>query len=250
MKKIALITGSSSGIGWAIAEELAASYSLIITGRRKERLTKLKDKLQPLTEVFELTFDVGDNQQVVNAMNSLPDEWRKIDILINNAGNAHGLSPIHEGDLNDWDAMIDSNLKGLLYVSRAITPLMVERKSGHIVNIGSIAGKEVYQNGNVYCASKFGVEAITSGMRLDLNPYNIRVSSVNPGLVNTEFSNVRFKGDQDRADNVYRGMKPLSARDVAEIVKFIVDRPAHVVMSDVTVLATAQASATIVNRDE
>ena len=250
MKKIAFISGSSSGIGWAIAEELASSYSLIITGRRPGRLAALKKKLQPITEVFELSFDVRDNEQVINALDSLPDEWKNIDVLVNNAGNAHGLGPIHQGDLGDWDAMIDSNLKGLLYVSRAITPGMVERKSGHIVNISSIAGKEVYANGNVYCASKFGVDAVTSGMRMDLNPYNIKVSSVNPGLVNTEFSNVRFKGDQDRADNVYRGMQPLTAKDIAEIVKFVVDRPAHVVMSDVTVLPTAQACASIVNRSE
>ena len=250
MKKIALITGATSGIGMAIAQELAENFSLIICGRRQERLDQLKQTIESITDVVNLCFDVRSNDQIVSAINSLPAEWKTIDILINNAGNAHGLSPIHEGSLEDWDAMIDSNLKGLLYVTRAISPGMVERKSGQIINISSIAGKEVYANGNVYCASKYGVDAATQGMRIDLNPYNIRVTSINPGLVNTEFSSVRFKGDQEKADKVYAGMKPLVAKDIAEIVRFVVERPAHVVLTDVTVLPTAQATATTVNRKE
>lgn len=249
MKKIALITGASSGIGEAIARELASSYSLIICGRRLEKLEALQKELSN-AEVHVLQFDVSKNEEVEAAINSLPDEWKEIEILVNNAGNAHGLSPIHEGNIEDWDAMIDSNLKGLLYVSRAVTPDMVKRKSGHIINISSIAGKEVYENGNVYCASKFGVDAATQGMRLDLNPYNIKVTCVSPGLVKTEFSNVRFKGNEEKAQNVYKGLDPLMAKDIAEVVKFAVDRPANVALTDITVLASAQASAKVVNRKE
>jgi len=247
MKKIALITGASSGIGEAIARELASSCSLIICGRRLEKLEALQKELSN-TEVQILQFDVSKNEEVKVAINSLPDEWKEIEILVNNAGNAHGLSPIHEGNTDDWDAMIDSNLKGLLYVSRAVTAGMVERKTGHIVNISSIAGKEVYENGNVYCASKFGVDAATQGMRLDLNPYNIKVTSVNPGLVKTEFSNVRFKGNEEKVQNVYKGLDPLTAKDIAEVVKFALDRPSNVALTDITVLASAQASAKTVNR--
>ena len=247
MKKIALITGASSGIGDAIARELASSYSLIICGRRLEKLEALQKEFLN-TEVHILQFDVSKNEEVKAAIDSLPNEWKTIEVLVNNAGNAHGLSPIHEGDIADWDAMIDSNLKGLLYVTRAITPGMVKRKSGHIINISSTAGKQVYADGNVYCASKFGVGAATDGMRLDLNPYNIKVTCINPGMVETEFSKVRFKGDVARADNVYAGLNPLVARDIAEVVKFTVDRPAHVVLSDITVMPTAQASPTTVNR--
>tara|TARA_R110000868_G_scaffold334677_2_gene595384 strand:- start:1303 stop:2073 length:771 start_codon:yes stop_codon:yes gene_type:complete len=248
MKKIALVTGATSGIGEAIARELADNYALIICGRRQEKLDGLKSELEKKTEVISLQFDVRNNAEVNAAISSLPIAWTEIDILINNAGNAHGLGPIHEGNVEDWDAMIDSNLKGLLYVSRVITPGMVERKSGHIVNISSIAGKEVYENGNVYCASKFGVDAATQGMRLDLNPYNIKVTCVNPGLVKTGFSNVRFKGDEEKAESVYKGLDPLIAKDIAEVVKFALDRPANVALTDITVLAAAQASAKTVNR--
>lgn len=249
MKKIALITGASSGIGEAIARELASSCSLIICGRRVEKLEALKTELSN-TEVQILQFDVSKNEEVKAAINSLPDEWKEIEVLVNNAGNAHGLNPIHEGDIADWDAMIDSNLKGLLYVTRAVTPGMVKRQSGHVINISSTAGKQVYASGNVYCASKFGVGAATDGMRLDLNPYNIKVTCINPGMVETEFSKVRFKGDDERASNVYAGLDPLVAKDIAEVVKFTVGRPAHVVLSDITVMPTAQASPTIVNRKE
>ncbi len=248
MKKIAFITGATSGIGEATARILAQHYYLIIHGRRKYRLEKLKEELSVETDVQTLSFDVRDRQAVFAAVKSLPDVWQAIDLLINNAGNAHGLSSFEEGDLDDWDAMIDINVKGLLYVSKAVVPGMVERKSGHIVNIGSIAGKEVYPNGNVYCGSKFAVDAINHGMRLDLNAHGIKVSEVNPGLVETEFSKVRFKGDEERAAKVYDGFEPLSGRDVAEVIQFIVTRPPHVLLSDVVLLPTAQASATIVNR--
>ncbi|SMD36101.1 NADP-dependent 3-hydroxy acid dehydrogenase YdfG [Reichenbachiella faecimaris] len=248
MKKIAFITGATSGIGEAIAKMLASDYALIICGRRVERLEKLADALRAKTDVYALTFDVSDSKTVNTAIDSLPSQWQDIQILVNNAGNAHGRAPIHEGDLADWDAMIDSNLKGLLYVTRAITPGMVKKKSGDIINIGSIAGKEVYPDGNVYCASKFGVDAAIKGMRIDLNPYGIRVVGIHPGLVETEFSVVRFKGDKDKSESVYKGITPLYANDIAETVKFVVDRPPHVTIADITIFPTAQASSTIVNR--
>ncbi|MEO9965403.1 MAG: SDR family NAD(P)-dependent oxidoreductase [Reichenbachiella sp.] len=248
MKKIAFVTGATSGIGEAIAKILAKDYSLIICGRRKEKLEKLAAELNSSTEVHTLSFDVSNATEVAESINSLPAEWQAISVLVNNAGNAHGRAPIHKGDLADWDAMIDSNLKGLLYVTRAISPGMVERKSGDIINIGSIAGKEVYPEGNVYCASKFGVDAATNGMRMDLNPYGIRVMGIHPGLVETEFSMVRFKGDESKSNDVYKGMTPLYALDIAEIVKFALERPAHVTMADITIFPTAQASSTIVNR--
>jgi len=248
MKKIAFVTGATSGIGEAIARTLASDYALIICGRRIERLAHLADELSTKTDVYILSFDVSDATAVNTAIASLPAEWQDIQLLINNAGNAHGRAPIHEGDLADWDAMIDSNLKGLLYVTRAISPRMVENKSGDIINIGSIAGKEVYPDGNVYCASKFGVDAATNGMRMDLNPYGIRVIGIHPGLVETEFSMVRFKGDEDKSESVYKGITPLFAEDIAEIVKFAIGRPPHVTIADMTIFPTAQASSTIVNR--
>lgn len=248
MKKIALVTGATSGIGKAIAQELADNYSLIICGRRKERLDAVRKELETKTEITTLSFDVGNNEDVKKAVASLPENWKAIDVLVNNAGNAHGLSPIHEGDVADWDAMIDSNLKGLLYVSRAVSPGMVQRKAGHIINISSIAGKEVYANGNVYCASKFGVDAASYGMRLDLNPHNVRVTTVNPGLVNTEFSDVRFKGNKEKAEKVYNGFDPLQAKDIADVVRFILERPTNVCITEINVLAGAQAAATTVNR--
>ena len=248
--KTALITGATSGIGKAAAFALAEKkFKLVICGRREERLEKLRAELAEQTEVHALTFDVRDKDAVFAAIGSLPEDFRKIDVLVNNAGNAHGLSPIESGEVDDWDAMIDGNVKGLLYVSKAIIPGMAERKSGHIINIGSIAGKEVYPNGNVYCASKFAVDALSQGMRMDLNQYGIRVGQINPGLVETEFSQVRFKGDNERAANVYKGLQPLSPEDIAEVIVFMVTRPAHVNIADLMILPTAQASATIVKRD-
>ena len=249
MKKTAFITGATSGIGKATAILLASKdIRLIICGRRKELLLELKKQLEPLTEVCTLNFDVRDKEAVSNAIDSLPEEFKKIDILINNAGNAHGLDPIEKGSLEDWDAMLDINVKGLLYVSKAILPQMVERKSGQIINIGSTAGKEVYPKGNVYCASKHAVDAINQGMRIDLNEYGIRVGAVNPGLVETEFSNVRFKGDAERANSVYKGFQPLKPEDIANIIYFVISQPSHVNIADLIVMPTAQASSTIVKK--
>jgi len=245
-----LITGATSGIGLATAKLLAKNkHRLILCGRREDQLAEISESLRKYTEVITLKFDVRDREKVIESIGSLPNEWNEIDILINNAGNAHGLAPIDEGDLDDWDAMIDSNVKGLLYVIKAIIPGMVKRKSGHVVNIGSIAGKEVYLNGNVYSASKFAVDAINNGMRLDLNKHGIKVSQVCPGLVETGFSMVRFKGDKARSKSVYSGFEALQAEDIADIIYFIVSRPFHVNVSDITVLAGAQASVTVVNRD-
>lgn len=250
MNKTALITGATSGIGKACAELLAKNnFNLIICGRREEKLNQLKQKLEPDTKVLTLSFDVSDRELTAKAIASIPGPWKPIDVLINNAGNAHGLSPIQEGDIDDWDAMIDINVKGLLYVSRSVIPMMVEQKNGHVINIGSIAGKEAYAGGNVYCASKFAVDAINKGMLIDLNGLGIKVTAINPGLVDTEFSEVRFKGDKVKAKNVYRGMDPLRAEDIAEIVLFVVTRPAHVNISDMVVFPTAQAAATIVARE-
>ena len=250
MNKTALITGATSGIGKACAELLAKNnFNLIICGRREEKLNQLKQKLEPDTKVLTLSFDVSDRELTAKAIASIPVHWKPIDVLINNAGNAHGLSPIQEGDIDDWDAMIDINVKGLLYVSRSVIPMMVEQKNGHVINIGSIAGKEAYAEGNVYCASKFAVDAINKGMLIDLNGLGIKVTAINPGLVDTEFSEVRFKGDKVKAKNVYRGMDPLRAEDIAEIVLFVVTRPAHVNISDMVVFPTAQAAATIVARE-
>ena len=247
--KIVLVTGASSGIGRACAVALAKEgYNIIACGRRKERLEALKSELPENIGFRYLVFDVRDKDAVHQAIDSLPDEWRNIDVLINNAGNAHGLDPIHTGDTDDWDAMMDINVKGLLYVSRKIIPGMVSRKSGQVINIGSTAAKEVYPNGNVYCASKHAVDALTKGMRLDLNPYGIKVMGIHPGAVETEFSLVRFKGDADRADTVYQGYEPLKAEDIADIVAFAVTRPPHVVMADVVIMSTAQASVTLIYR--
>jgi 3-hydroxy acid dehydrogenase / malonic semialdehyde reductase len=250
-RRIALVTGATSGIGEATARLMALNgFDLIITGRREEKLLSLKNDLSNKAMVVTLNFDVRDKEEVKNKIEGLPAEWKSIDVLINNAGNAHGLDPIQRGSLEDWDAMIDINVKGLLYVSREVIPLMVEKKAGHIINIGSIAGKEVYPNGNVYCASKFGVDALTKGMRMDLNPYGIKVTSINPGLVETEFSLVRFKGDAPKASQVYKGLDPLKAEDIADIILYTLNAPSHVVLADITVLPTAQASAAIVKRKE
>jgi 3-hydroxy acid dehydrogenase/malonic semialdehyde reductase len=248
--KTALITGASSGIGKATAIALAKqNFKLILCGRREDRLKELKQTLSQQTPVITLAFDVRDRNAVAEAINSLPDAFKNIDVLINNAGNAHGLSPIESGDIDDWDAMIDGNVKGLLYVSKAIIPGMVEKRSGQIINIGSIAGKEVYTSGNVYCASKFAVDALSQGMRMDLNQYGIRVGAINPGMVETEFSEVRFKGDSQRAANVYKGLQALKPEDVADAIVYMVSCPPHVNIADLTVLPTAQASATVVNRE-
>ena len=247
MSKIAFITGATSGIGWATAEYLAAEgYDLIICGRRTERLQELSDKLSVKTH--PLSFDVRDKEAVFAAVESLPEAWQKVDVLVNNAGNAHGLSKIQDGDVADWDAMIDINVKGLLYVAKAIVPGMVSRGAGHVVNIGSIAGKEVYLNGNVYCASKHAVDAVNNGMRLDLNGTGVKVSQVCPGLVETEFSMVRFKGDADRSKGVYEGFDALTAEDIADVIRFIVTRPAHVNISDTIIFPSAQAASTMVDR--
>ncbi|KAF2515086.1 SDR family NAD(P)-dependent oxidoreductase [Flavobacterium salilacus subsp. salilacus] len=248
--KTALITGATSGIGRATARYFAKNnIRLILCGRRDDRLAALRGELGSLTPVHTLLFDVRDKKAVDNAIASIPKEFADIDILINNAGNAHGLDPIQNGDADDWDAMIDINVKGLLYVSKAILPGMIARKSGHIINIGSIAGKEVYPNGNVYCASKHAVDAINQGMRMDLNPYGIRVGAINPGLVATEFSEVRFKGDTERAENVYKGYEPLQPEDIADVITFVVTRPYHVNIADLMILPTAQASAIMVKKE-
>ena len=196
-----------------------------------------------------MSFDVRDKDKVFEAIASLPADFSKIDVLINNAGNAHGMDPIQTGSLEDWDAMIDINIKGLLYVSKAVIPQMIERESGHIINIGSTAAKEVYPNGNVYCASKHAVDAINQGMRMDLNPYGIRVGAIHPGMVETEFSEVRFKGDTERASKVYQGFQPLKPEDIADIIHFVISRPYHVNIADLIVMSTAQASSTIVKKD-
>jgi 3-hydroxy acid dehydrogenase / malonic semialdehyde reductase len=249
MKKTILITGATSGIGLATAEILASkNHRLIICGRRKERLDKLSIKLSPLTDILTLSFDVRNADEVANAISSLADEWKNIDILINNAGNAHGMDAIQDGKIDDWEAMIDINLKGLLYVTKAVLPVMTARMSGHIINLGSIAGIEAYPKGNVYNASKFAVDGLTKAIRQDLIAFNIKVSEIKPGAVNTEFSSVRLKGDQSRIDKVYEGFTPLAARDIAEIIEFMISRPAHVNLADILVLPTAQASGTMINR--
>lgn len=245
-KPIALITGATSGIGEATARILASNYRLILCGRRLERLNALLKQLN--TDVQILSFDVRDRSAVFAAIETLTDDWKNIDALINNAGNAHGLDLIQDGNPDDWDAMMDINVKGLLYVSKAIIPGMVQRKKGHIVNISSIAGLEVYMRGNVYCASKHAVDALTKGMRLDLNEHGIKVTSIDPGLVETEFSEVRFKGDKEKARKVYENYTPLTPKDVAETIEFVLNRPAHVMIGDVLILPTDQASSTVVNK--
>jgi|TARA_B110000238_G_C16137265_1_gene444317 NADP-dependent 3-hydroxy acid dehydrogenase YdfG len=250
MKQTAFITGATSGIGKATAEIFAKNkIRLILCGRRAERLKELQEELSKLTEVTTLQFDVRDRYDVANQIANLPIDFKQIDILINNAGNAHGLSTIQEGNIDDWDAMLDINVKGLLYVSRAIIPQMTTRNSGFIVNIGSIAGKEVYPNGNVYCASKHAVNALNKAMRIDLNKHNIRVSGIHPGAVETEFSEVRFKGDIQKAEKVYNGYKALQAEDIADIIHFVITRPYHVNIEDLVVYPTAQASPTIMNKN-
>lgn len=250
MTKTALITGATSGIGEATAYEFAKQgIHLILCGRRLERLKIIKKELEKTTAVHLLNFDVSKKEATAEAIKSLPENFKKIDILINNAGNAHGLDPINKGHLEDWDAMMDINVKGLLYVSNAIIPQMTARQSGHIINIGSSAGKEVYPKGNVYCASKHAVLALTEGMRIDLNPYGIKVSAINPGLVETEFSQVRFKG-KAVANTVYKGFQALQAKDIAEIISFTISRPSHVNIADLLVFPTAQANSLIIKKEK
>ncbi|MBN1819105.1 MAG: SDR family NAD(P)-dependent oxidoreductase [Prolixibacteraceae bacterium] len=251
MKKTALVTGATSGIGEATAIILANNnFNIIITGRRKNRLNVLKEKIVAETgaDVFCLNFDIRNQTETEKAVDSLPSEWKNIDILINNAGLAVGMNTIDEGVIDDWERMIDTNIKGLLYITRKISPMMVEKKSGHIVNISSIAGKETYPMGNVYCATKHAVESLTKAMRIDLLKYGIKVSSIGPGAVKTEFSNVRFKGDDARAENVYNGFTPLAAQDIAEAILFIVSRPKHVNIDDLLIMPTDQAYSRDFNR--
>jgi len=252
MRKIALVTGATAGIGMAIAEILAEnSYNLIITGRRKELLDKLKNELgvKYKSDVLALCFDIRNREQTEEAIDNLPKSWGKIDVLVNNAGLAAGLTLIQDGSVEDWEQMIDTNIKGLLYITRKVAPLMVKRGSGHIVNISSIAAKETYECGNVYCATKHAVDALNKGMRIDLLKHNVKVTAIAPGMVDTEFSLVRFKGDKARADKVYEGLAPLRADDVAEAVWFALSRPAHVNINDMLIMPTAQASITNVNRN-
>lgn len=252
MKKTVLITGATSGIGAATAGLLAENnFRLIITGRRQERLTGLCQKLESeyKAEIYPLCFDIRDNFQTSEAISSLPINFQQIDILINNAGLASGLSTVQEGVLDDWERMIDTNIKGLLYITRLISQQMVQRGSGHIINISSIAGKETYPMGNVYCATKHAVESLTKAMRIDMLKHGIKVSSIAPGAVNTEFSLVRFKGDKERADSVYQGFLPLNAADVAEAILFVVTRPAHVNIDEMLIMPTAQAYSRDFNRN-
>lgn len=249
MSRIAFITGATSGIGKATAEAFAAAgIDLILCGRRQERLDEVAAALSDQVKTTTLVFDVRDKGAVLAAVGALPDEWKNIDILVNNAGNAHGLGPLDEGDTDDWDAMIDGNVKGLLYVSKAIIPLLLERGKGHIVNISSIAGKQTYPNGAVYCASKAAVEVISEGMRLELTQHGIKTTNVAPGAVETEFSLVRFKGDEERAEKVYKGFEPLQAADIADAILYAVNAPDRVTIADITILAGAQSSATNIHR--
>ncbi len=252
MNKIVLITGATSGIGLATAEIFALNnYDLIITGRREDRLSELETNLKSKYDIriLSLCFDVRVLTEVEDKLGNLPDKWSDIDILVNNAGLAVGLSHIDNGVIDDWERMIDTNVKGLLYVTRIISPGMVSRAKGHILNIGSVAGKEVYENGNVYCASKFAVDALSRGMRIDLVNHNIKVTNIAPGLVDTEFSIVRFKGDSDKADAPYKGMKPLNGEDIADVIYYCATLPEHVNINDVLIMPTSQASATVVNRN-
>lgn len=251
-KRKAFITGASAGIGQACASVFAREgYDLLLAARRIDRLTELSDWLISTYGINThlLALDVRDADEVFSSFSNLPSEWQQVDVLVNNAGLSQGLDPIHEGDIGDWDRMIDTNIKGLLYVTRAVSPIMAARGEGHIINIGSIAGKEVYPNGNVYCATKHAVDALTQGMRIDLLDKHIRVTAIHPGMVETEFSVVRFKGDKERADAVYKNLEPLVADDIAEAVWFAASRPNHVNINDMVIMPTAQANATLTVRE-
>jgi 3-hydroxy acid dehydrogenase/malonic semialdehyde reductase len=250
-QKIALITGATAGIGYETAFLLAQNnYNLILTGRRKERLETTRKQLESNFDckVHTLNFDIRNRSEVEKALTTLPDEWKAIDVLLNNAGLAAGLGPVNSADVDDWEAMIDTNIKGLLYTTRIVSPWMVERQSGHIINISSIAGKEVYPNGSVYCGTKHAVAAITKAMRIELMPSGIKVTSIAPGAVETEFSLVRFRGDEEKAAQVYKGFTPLYAKDIAETILFVLTRPAHVNIDDLLIMPTNQASARDFNR--
>jgi len=245
MNKIILITGATSGFGKAIAEKFAAAgWNCIITGRRKERLDELATSLSSLhkIKILPLVFDVQKKEEVFNSLNHIPEEWKNIDVLVNNAGLALGRDSFENASLDDWETMIDTNVKGLLYVSRAIIPFFIKNKKGHIINIGSTAAKEVYQNGNIYCASKHAVDAISQSQRIDLLPHKIKVTAIHPGAAETEFSITRFKGDETKAKNVYEGYEPLHAADIAEAVFYCSNLPAHVCINDMVITCTAQAS--------
>ncbi|MCY7410149.1 MAG: SDR family NAD(P)-dependent oxidoreductase [Chitinophagales bacterium] len=251
MYKTIFITGATSGFGKATAEKFAKeNYRIIITGRRVERLKAVSDELKKNfnAEVFTLEFDVRNKVVVEAAINSLPEKWKQVDILVNNAGLASGFDFIQEGNTDDWDVMIDTNLKGLLYVTRAVSPMMVERKQGHIFNIGSTAGKVVYERGNVYCATKFAVDALSQSMRIDMLKHNIKVTAIHPGAAETEFSLVRFKGDEEKAKQAYKGYQPLAAEDIANTVYYCATLPPHVCINDLVITSTAQASAIYFNK--
>ncbi|MEG0795726.1 MAG: SDR family NAD(P)-dependent oxidoreductase [Odoribacter sp.] len=250
MNKIALITGATSGIGKATASKAAdAGFDIIITGRRNDRLQELAETIRKKgVEVLTLNFDIRQSEEVKTAIQSLTGKWRNIAVLINNAGLAVGTSPLQEGILDDWERMIDTNVKGLLYITRAVAPLMIAQNTGHIVNLASIAGKEVYPGGNVYCATKHAVDALSRGMRTDMLKYNIKVTNIAPGMVETEFSLVRYKGDETAAKNVYKGFTPLTNEDIAETILFAITRPPHVCLNDIVIMPTAQANTRDVNR--
>lgn len=251
MPKIVFITGATSGFGEACAYKFAANgYDLILNGRRTERLQILADTLEKKynTAVLQLPFDVQDEKAVTSSIQNIPADWKAIDILINNAGLALGRDYFEEGDTSDWNTMIDTNVKGFLYVAKAVSQLMVARKQGHIINMGSVAGKEVYEKGNVYCASKFAVDAISRGMRIDLLRHNIKVTSINPGAADTEFSIVRFKGDEGTAKKIYDGLKPLTAEDVADVIYYCATLPPHVCINDLTITCLQQADGIYFNR--
>jgi 3-hydroxy acid dehydrogenase/malonic semialdehyde reductase len=245
-EKIILITGATAGFGKATAYKFAEhGWNIIITGRRKERLKEIEDEITKTysVKVLSLCFDIRNRKEVEQFINDIPHDWKKIDVLVNNAGLAQGLSLIHEGDIDDWETMIDTNVKGLLYVSRQVMPMMVAQGYGHIINIGSIAGKQAYLKGNIYGATKFAVDAISKSMRIDLLPHGIKVTNISPGACETEFSIVRYKGDAERAKKVYEGFTPVSATDVADVIFFAATRPAHVVLNEIEITPLAQANA-------
>ncbi|WP_342645111.1 SDR family NAD(P)-dependent oxidoreductase [Mucilaginibacter sp. CSA2-8R] len=251
MAKIALITGATAGIGEACAHLFAREgYDLILTGRRQDRLDQLAQRLNTdyNVRIAVAAFDIRVKEQVMHHLDTLPDEMKKVDVLVNNAGLSQGLDPIQKGTYEDWDTMIDTNIKGLLYVSKIVSNWMIDNGYGHIINLGSIAGKNVYANGNVYCATKAAVDALNQGMRIDLLPHGIKVTAVHPGAVETEFSEVRFKGDKDRAKKVYEGFTPLTPADVAETIWYVASRPAHVNINDLVLMPTAQATGTLIHR--